>query len=79
MVTADFDVDGNVDVATVCEADSTVVVLLGAGDGSFSNAQQFAAGVSPRSLARGELPRHSAPEVWQSLEELAATLRQRLE
>ncbi len=54
MVTADFNNDGHLDLATANAGDSTVSVLLGDGEGGFGAASHFAAGVGPRSLAVGD-------------------------
>lgn len=58
IVTADFNNDGKLDLATTNDdqstGDGTVSMLLGYGDGSFQSAQTFATGPWPSSLAAGD-------------------------
>jgi hypothetical protein len=54
IVTADFNGDGKLDLATADLVSSTVSVLLGNGDGTFQPAVATAAGGYPRSLAVGD-------------------------
>jgi hypothetical protein len=53
-VTADFNNDGHLDLATASNSGGTVSVLLGDDYGGFGAASQFAAGASPSSLAVGD-------------------------
>jgi hypothetical protein len=54
LVIADFNGDGNMDLAVGNSFSSTVSVLLGNGDGSFQDAQDFAAGPFSASLVAGD-------------------------
>jgi hypothetical protein len=50
VVTADFNNDGRLDLATADSGANTVSVLLGDGQGGFGGASHFAAGPSPHAL-----------------------------
>jgi len=54
VVTADFNGDGQLDLATANAGDHTVSVLLGNADGTFQTAQPSATGTGPQSLAVGD-------------------------
>jgi hypothetical protein len=55
VVTADFNNDGHLDLATANAGANTVSVLLGDGQGGFDSARHFAVGGwSPLSLAAAE-------------------------
>ena len=54
VVTADFDNDGRMDVATANSGSNSVSVLLGNGNGTFQPARDSAAGTWPLSLAVGD-------------------------
>jgi FG-GAP-like repeat len=54
VVTADFNHDGRLDLATANAGDNTVSVLLGNGDGTFQPAQPSATGATPASVAVGD-------------------------
>ena len=56
-LTADFNDDGQLDLATVNVGDNTVSVLLGNADGTFQQAQNSATGAGPASLAEGDFDR----------------------
>jgi uncharacterized protein (TIGR03437 family) len=51
---ADFNGDGNPDLA-VTAADNTVTILLGAGNGAFSRGSSFQTGTSPQYIAAGDV------------------------
>src|SRR6185436_3309691 len=54
VLTADFNNDGRLDLATANAGDNTVSVLLGNADGTFQPAQNSAASVGPQSVAVGD-------------------------
>ena len=54
VVTADFNNDGSLDLATANSGGNTVSVLLGDGLGGFGAASHFATGTGPRSMAVGD-------------------------
>src|SRR5262249_50202922 len=54
VVTADFNNDGRLDLATANAAGNTVSVSLGDGRDGFGAANHFATGTGPRSLAVGD-------------------------
>jgi hypothetical protein len=54
VVTADFNTDGHLDVATANYYDGNVSVLLGDGRGAFGAANDIVAGTNPVSLAVGD-------------------------
>src|SRR5262245_1334564 len=54
VVTADFDNDGHLDLATANAGNSTVSVLFGDGQGGFGAASNFATGANPWSIAVGD-------------------------
>ena len=54
LVTADFNNDSHLDLATANTGDATVSVLLGDGQGGFSAARNFATGANPWYLAVGD-------------------------
>jgi len=53
-IVADFNGDGNPDVAIVDRGTNTVTILLGHGDGTFSAPASYATGVDPIALAVGD-------------------------
>ena len=53
VVTADFNNDGHLDLATANAGGNTVSVLLGDGRGGFGAAKHSAAGTGPQSLRAG--------------------------
>src|SRR5690349_9924666 len=54
VVVADFNRDGNADLATSNEFGNTVTVLLGNGDGTMQTGTDYAAGRSPSSIVEGD-------------------------
>ena len=54
IVTADFNGDGRLDLATANAGDNTVSVLKGNGNGTFQSAQSSATGSGPKSVAVGD-------------------------
>ncbi len=54
VVTADFNGDGVLDLATTNVDDNSVSVLLGNGDGTFQGKTDFATGLGPRDLAAAD-------------------------
>jgi len=54
VVSADFNADGRLDLATANASGSSVSVMLGNADGTFQAAQDSATGASPLSLAVGD-------------------------
>lgn len=54
VATGDFNSDGKVDVAVTNQADNTVSILLGNGDGTFTLASSPATGNAPSSLVVGD-------------------------
>src|SRR3954447_16441744 len=54
VVTADFNHDGHLDLATASAGGNTVGVSLGDGLGGFGAANHFAAGTGPQSLTVGD-------------------------
>ncbi len=57
VVTADFNKDGRLDLATANYSSYSVSVLLGNGDGTFQAARNYGAGYNPQSLAVGDFNR----------------------
>ena len=60
---ADFNGDGNLDIAAVSKNDQTVAVLLGIGDGTFRDPVAYGAGVGPAALAVGDLNLDGKPDL----------------
>jgi hypothetical protein len=54
VLTADFNHDGRLDLATANASGNTVSVLLGDGRGGFGTARQFATDIGPRSIAAAD-------------------------
>jgi hypothetical protein len=54
LVSADFNSDGNVDLATANEGSGNVSILLGTGTGSFATAVNYATGNTPRSITKAD-------------------------
>jgi type II/III secretion system protein/VCBS repeat protein len=65
MTSADFNSDGNLDVAIVNQTTNNVTVLLGNGNATFSLAtgSPFAVGQSPVAVATGDLNNDSHPDL----------------
>jgi hypothetical protein len=54
VVLADFNNDGNKDIATVNGSSNTVSILLGNGDGTFGSKTDFTVGSSPKGIAAAD-------------------------
>jgi hypothetical protein len=54
LVSADFNGDGDADLAVANKTDNTVSILLGKGDGTFGTKNDFKTGKSPVALAVGD-------------------------
>jgi hypothetical protein len=54
IIAADFDGDGQTDVAVASPSTNTLCLLLGAGDGTFRSQTAFGSGNSPGGLAAGD-------------------------
>ena len=54
ITTADFNADGNVDLAVTNKTDDTISVLLGKGDGTFGSQTTFATGKGPAGIATAD-------------------------
>jgi Flp pilus assembly secretin CpaC len=54
ITTADFNADGNVDLAVANHSDNTVSILLGKGDGTFGTQTTFATGNGPAGIATAD-------------------------
>ena len=63
IVAADFDRDGNVDVAVGSAETQSLSVLGGYGTGSLKPAENFPAGSSPRALATSDFNNDTNPDV----------------
>jgi len=61
--TADFDLDGDADLATANERSNTVSVLLGNADGSFSDPTEFPTADTPTSIAVADINGDGAPDL----------------
>src|SRR5207253_1441518 len=54
VVAEDFNLDGNMDLATVSESQNNASVILGNGAGGFGSATNFPVGTYPRAAAVGD-------------------------
>jgi hypothetical protein len=63
IVVADFNRDGNADIAVVNEASDTVSILLGNGNGTFTAATTLTTGNVASSLAVGDFNRDGIPDL----------------
>jgi uncharacterized repeat protein (TIGR01451 family) len=62
-VAADFDDDGNIDLAIAGETSNDVAVLMGNGEGEFSPPVVFAAGSAPQNVDVGDLNGDGNPDL----------------
>ena len=65
LALADFNHDGNVDLAVANIGDSTLTVLFGKKNGTFGNAQtySFSSGSAPIGVAAANLRQHKGPDL----------------
>ena len=63
IVVADFNKDGNLDLATADNSGNNVSVLLGAGDGTFQPARNYFVGTQPVDLAVGDFNGDGKPDL----------------
>src|SRR5438034_1418988 len=63
IVAADFNGDGKMDLATANSAGSSVSILFGNGDGSFSPAVDYRSGRNPSSLAVADFNGDGEPDL----------------
>jgi uncharacterized repeat protein (TIGR01451 family) len=63
VVLADFDGDGNLDLAVTNGGAGNVSIFLGNGDGTFQAATSFDAGVSPAALSKGDFNNDGKPDL----------------
>ena len=63
IVAADFDVDGNLDLATITPNENLVGIMLGAGDGTFSPAVTFVVGWYPSELVASDFNLDGRPDL----------------
>ena len=63
VVSADFNKDEKMDVATVAEYAQTVAISLGNGDGTFQSPTMLAAGTTPVAAAAGDLNGDGKPDL----------------
>lgn len=63
IVAADFNKDGNLDVAVVNTQSDNVTVLLGTGTGTFSAGTNYSVGTSPEALVTGDYNNDGIPDL----------------
>ena len=63
VAAADYDLDGDVDVATVNEDSGTLAALANAGNGTFGAASLFAVGTTPHHLAGADLDHNGSVDL----------------
>lgn len=61
MVAADFNGDGNLDLAIACPYNNTAFILKGMGDGTFQMQGSYAAGAVPASVVAGQIGKTGPP------------------
>ncbi len=66
VAVADFNHDGSQDIASASRAERRVTVRLGNGDGTLQDVQNYAVGISPRSLVSADFKQRylRAPGKW---------------
>jgi hypothetical protein len=63
IVSADFNADGFMDIATANDGADNISVFFGAGNGTFAAAVNYAAGIDPQSLAVGDFNTDGKPDL----------------
>ena len=63
LVLADFNVDGNLDLAVANYAASTVTVCLGSGTGTFGAGVTYSVGLHPNGIAAGDINHDGLPDL----------------
>src|SRR6185437_2058079 len=63
IVAADFNADGNVDLANANHDDNTVSIFLGNGDGTFTGKGILASGLGPIALVTADFNNDSIPDI----------------
>jgi hypothetical protein len=63
IATADFDRDGNPDLAVTDPTSKAVAVLLGHGDGTFGNPGRYGTGARPEGIAARDVNGDGRPDI----------------
>jgi hypothetical protein len=63
VISADFNSDGKMDLATANDGSNSVSILLGSGDGNFGAATNFAAGTHPFSIISADFNGDGKPDL----------------